>query len=187
MKTQKTLRRSKQAGFIQGAVLFGLLLISLIVGAFALANRGPSDATPEQNSVYANTIVKLASDINDASIRYGMNYNLSTMTLDDVAATGLYDPAKGLASRATTQAQAMTSNTAGDFALSSAMTLAGATTTQSVVLSGVTSGVCTAINRVIWTDAINSTPPTMAATNARREGCALVGTVPTYYKILKSS
>lgn len=35
------LRKQKQAGFIQAALLFGIALMTAVLGGFALANRSP--------------------------------------------------------------------------------------------------------------------------------------------------
>lgn len=60
---KKTLSKNQlNRGFIQGAVLFGLLILSLVVGAFALANRGNSqNASTEPDKVNAAAVLAALS------------------------------------------------------------------------------------------------------------------------------
>ena len=56
--------RRRQGGFIQGAILFALVIIAVVVAAFSLANRDSSNsADNEQARVNAAFVLKVGSDI----------------------------------------------------------------------------------------------------------------------------
>ena len=56
--------RRRQGGFIQGAILFALVIIAVVVAAFSLANRDSnSNADAETARVAATLVLKTGSDI----------------------------------------------------------------------------------------------------------------------------
>ncbi|NJM31891.1 MAG: hypothetical protein HC848_02075 [Limnobacter sp.] len=100
---KQTMPHSHQAGFIQAALLFGIALMTAILGGFALANRTPTGATDtEEAKVNASVILKQASDLRDGVQRYAVDFGstavTSTMTFNSTATTGLFDPAARYAS-----------------------------------------------------------------------------------------
>lgn len=181
----------KQSGMIQGAILFGLAILAIVIGAFALANRStPSNTSNESNKVNASTIIKIGNDFSDAVTRYGMDYDLAAMTLDQVAATGLYDPAKGIAPSpfigpkdgTTTPSTAYTFETTGYI-----ITGQGddANSEFVVALSGVTTPVCQQIERILRNTPITDAIPTTLG--GRVEGCVDDSGTNTYYKMVRAN
>jgi hypothetical protein len=56
--------RRRQGGFIQGAILFALVIIAVVVAAFSLANRdSQNNADNEQARVNGAFVLKVGSDI----------------------------------------------------------------------------------------------------------------------------
>jgi len=56
--------RRRQGGFIQGAILFALVIIAVVVAAFSLANRdSTNNADNEQARVNASFVLKVGSDM----------------------------------------------------------------------------------------------------------------------------
>jgi hypothetical protein len=56
--------RRRQGGFIQGAILFALVIIAVVVAAFSLANRdSQNNADTEQARVNSAYVLKVGSDI----------------------------------------------------------------------------------------------------------------------------
>jgi hypothetical protein len=56
--------RRRQGGFIQGAILFALVIIAVVVAAFSLANRdSQSSADSEQARVNASFVLKVGNDL----------------------------------------------------------------------------------------------------------------------------
>ena len=97
------LRKQKQTGFIQAALLFGIALMTAVLGGFALANRSPTSQTDvEQAKVNASVILKQASDLRDGVARYSSDFGSSAVqTALDFSNTtnqGLFDPAARYAS-----------------------------------------------------------------------------------------
>lgn len=87
----------KQQGFIQAALLFGIALMTAILGGFALANRSPTSQTDvEQAKVNASVILKQGSDLRDGVGRYASDFGasavLSTLDFSADAGIGLFDP-----------------------------------------------------------------------------------------------
>tara|TARA_Y100000815_G_C13319353_1_gene491701 strand:- start:628 stop:1320 length:693 start_codon:yes stop_codon:yes gene_type:complete len=97
------LRKQKQAGFIQAALLFGIALMTAVLGGFALANRSPTSQTDvEQAKVNASVILKQASDLRDGVARYSSDFGSSavqsTLDFSNTANQGLFDPTARYAS-----------------------------------------------------------------------------------------
>lgn len=96
-------QKSAQSGFIQAALLFGIALMTAVLGGFALANRSPTSQTDvEQAKVNASVILKQASDLRDGVARYSSDFGSSavetTMDFTNAVGVGLFDPAARYAS-----------------------------------------------------------------------------------------
>jgi hypothetical protein len=60
----------RQGGFIQGAILFALVIIAVVVAAFSLANRdNQNNADTEQARVNASFMLKVGNDLQSAVSR----------------------------------------------------------------------------------------------------------------------
>ncbi len=84
------LRVSKQQGFIQAVLLFGIALMTIVLAGFALANRNPSGNLNEQESkVIAGIVLQQATTLASAINAYMADYNQSrvvaSMTFTDTA------------------------------------------------------------------------------------------------------
>lgn len=93
----------RERGFIQAALLFGIALMTAVLGGFALANRTPTSQTDaEEAKVNASVILKQASDLRDGVQRFsadeGSQAVLDTMTFDTSTTTGLFDATSRYAS-----------------------------------------------------------------------------------------
>lgn len=177
--------RSSQGGMIQGAILFGLAILAIVIGAFALANRSaPSNTSNESNKVNASAVIKLGGDMADAINRYSLNYDVSTMVTDD-SADGLYEPAKGLASRfvgpdaaTTTVGEAFTFEKGGDY-------VGGAAGNQEAIqLANMKEDVCKQIERILYGTPITTPIPSDA--NGRSEGCWAGSGNFYYFKVIRT-
>jgi hypothetical protein len=96
-------KRPAQSGFIQAALLFGIALMTAVLGGFALANRSPTSQTDvEQAKVNASVILKQASDLRDGVARFSSDFGSSSvsssMTFESTGPNGLFDPAARYAS-----------------------------------------------------------------------------------------
>ena len=188
---QMSKRPSKQGGFILGYVLLGVLLISAVIAAIARANTGPSpQASGESNKLYANTVVKIGNDLRDASIRFASDRDINSMKLDTTSGIGLYDPALALAVDVKVPGKAAA---AGGSDFSFGLDKTGITVTNlgtsgpeiAITATGLSDGVCSAINNVLYGDPVTTAIPD--AVGLRQEGCASVGTPAsnTYYKVVQ--
>lgn len=158
-----------QAGFIQAALLFGIALMTAVLGGFALANRSPTSQTDtEQAKVNASVILKQASDLRDGVARFASDFGSSAIasTLDFSTTTdvGLFDP---VARYASPQIMPTTAFAAGEDATikTPAATVAGhwyinkatagnglATTSADpmVILPGLRQDVCGRVNTLLY-------------------------------------
>jgi len=95
-------KQSAQSGFIQAALLFGIALMTAVLGGFALANRSPTSQTDvEQAKVNASVILKQASDLRDGVARFSSDFGSSAvlaMDFDIDPGVGLFEPAARYAS-----------------------------------------------------------------------------------------
>lgn len=194
--------RRRQGGFIQGAILFALVIIAVVVAAFSLANRdSQSNADTEQARVNASFMLKVGNDMQSAVSR----------AIADGAPPATI----------TTDVQLNASNTAGKVSLfdttlrylaepqfptsllaaagtpisygwqSRAVTGVGGTATEAIVtMSGVADAVCKRINTTANGTLVTAAlPATVAAavlapegeTNGWREGCVTGG---TYFRVV---
>lgn len=78
--------RRRQGGFIQGAILFALVIIAVVVAAFSLANRdSQSSADTEQARVNASFVLKVGNDL-----QTGINRAIADgLTPDKLVASGV--------------------------------------------------------------------------------------------------
>lgn len=161
-----------QAGFIQAALLFGIALMTAVLGGFALANRSPTSQTDvEQAKVNASVILKQGSDLRDGVARYASDFGSSSVTgpLDFSITTGvgLFDPDARYASPQIMPTTAFangedtsikapgspTPNVAGHWYLNKATvgnTLATAAADPMVVLPGLRDDVCGRVNTLLY-------------------------------------
>lgn len=191
-KFQSTRKPANQGGFILGYVLLGIVLISVVIAALARANASasPTGGT-EANKMYANTVVKIGNDLRDAATRYASDRDIAAMTMDAVTGTGLYDPALSLSTEVTVPAKATAAGGTVDahFAFDkSDIVVSGmgtAAAEPSITVSGLSDGVCRAINNVLFSDSVTLALPT--AVGIRQEGCAALTTPAgnTYYKVIQ--
>lgn len=91
-----------QQGFIQAALLFGIALMTAVLGGFALANRTPTSQTDvEQAKVNASVILKQGSDLRDGVQRYASDNGSAAVkeTMDfSIGNAGLFNPTNRYAS-----------------------------------------------------------------------------------------
>lgn len=189
-------RRAGQRGFIQGAILFALALIGILVAAFATSNQGVSTQTDsEEARVNASLIIKAGSDVQDAVNRaIADRIDLSVIEIASSAASpaiALFDPALRFGTLPTLTAAMSFDNDVTDLVWSQdaiAVPGVGDGATDLVVqLAGVSQVVCRRIEAAVQNSAFNPTtalPSTIG--NGRREGCiaaADTGTA-TYYRVV---
>jgi hypothetical protein len=93
--------RRRQGGFIQGAILFALVIIAVVVAAFSLANRdSQNNADTEQARVNSAYVLKVGSDIQNGINRATadgfppaeLGTNLVLLTEADEGELSLFDP-----------------------------------------------------------------------------------------------
>lgn len=164
-----SLRKQKQAGFIQAALLFGIALMTAVLGGFALANRSPTSQTDvEQAKVNASVILKQASDLRDGVARYSSDFGSSavqsTLDFSNTTNQGLFDPVARyaspqimptttFASGEDTTIKAPTAASAGHWYINK-VTVGNALATGSadpmVILPGLRSDVCGRVNTLLY-------------------------------------
>lgn len=183
--------RPHQGGFIQAALLFGIALMTAILGGFALANRSPTSQTDvEQAKVNASVILKQASDLRDGVGRYASDFGasavVSTMNFTNTTGVGLFDPAARYASpqvmptSAFTAAKAIatpSANAAGHWNLNKGTPgndLGTAAADPMVVLSGLRQDVCGRVNTLLYG---SSAIPTAGGTVANFTGASSDGQI----------
>ena len=206
--------RRRQGGFIQGAILFALVIIAVVVAAFSLANRdSQSNADSEQARVNASFLLKVGNDIQSgisravadgfppANLGTGIIFNKDPSTETEI---NLFDtslryvsrpqfPPTALATASTTQPFMGTDNE-GTLATAS-MTLAAVTGVGNtlereaiVLVPGLKDDVCKRINvtanGAIVTAPIPSDEPGTGDVAAWREGCFNDGTVNVYFRVV---
>lgn len=200
--------RRRQGGFIQGAILFALVIIAVVVAAFSLANRdSQNNADTEQARVNATFVLKVGNDLQSAvnrAIADGMlPADVSTkIKLDQSTSSGsvvnLFDPNLKYLTRPEFPASALSGTTqpfrgtdgvgtgalAGfetDTALNNVGSVSGA---EAIIkFSGIKEEVCKRVNTTVNGTLVTASPPaTLSAavggTNLWREGC--YGSSPTF-------
>lgn len=165
---ETSLRQQKQAGFIQAALLFGIALMTAVLGGFALANRSPTSQTDiEQAKVNASVILKQASDLRDGVARYSSDFGSSavlTMDFSNTAEQGLFDPSaryaspqimptSAFATGADTTIKPPTASSAGHWYINKATAgklLATAKEDPMVILPDLREDVCGRVNTLLY-------------------------------------
>ncbi|MDX1668439.1 MAG: hypothetical protein R3194_03385 [Limnobacter sp.] len=184
MKISETMRRRKEGGFIQAALLFGIALMTAVLGGFALANRTPTSQTDaEEAKVNASVILKQASDLRDGVQRYsadeGAQAVIDSMTFDTSTTTGLFDatsryaspqimPRSAFASAdySTVVATATTNWSAAHWRVNKTVTLLDMGTAAGVdpivVIANVADLVCTRLNQLLYGEAFANPTSSLA-------------------------
>lgn len=179
-------KQSAQSGFIQAALLFGIALMTAVLGGFALANRSPTSQTDvEQAKVNASVILKQASDLRDGVARYSSDFGSSavkdTMTFASTGPAGLFDPAARYASPQIMPSAAfdvVSDSTADDIKAPGALVaghwylnrttpgdgLGGVGPDPMVVLPNLREDVCARVNTLLY--GVNTIPASTAALTA---------------------
>lgn len=199
--------RRRQGGFIQGAILFALVIIAVVVAAFSLANRdSQSSADSEQARVNASFVLKVGNDIQtgvNRAVADGLQPDqlVSKLGLAKAAPTGglvLFDPTlkymvrpqfppTALASSSTAQPFIGsdgdgTGATASLVATAAGLTGVGGSLKEVIVkVPGLKKDVCSRINVTTNGALVTDTIPTSITT---REGCADESGVYTYYRVV---
>lgn len=188
----------KQDGFIQAALLFGIALMTAVLGGFALANRTPTSQTDtEEAKVNASVILKQASDLRDGVQRFsadeGSQAVLDTMTFDNSTATGLFDATSRYASPQIMPRSTFASNSfstivntstanwsAAHWRLNKNVSLLDMGTNAGqdpiVVLANVSDLACSRLNQLLYGDSF--TTPTSSLAMATWAGSADGSTTP---------
>ena len=194
----------RQGGFIQGAILFALVIIAVVVAAFSLANQdNQTNADSEEARVNATYVLKVGNDIQAAvnrAIADGVNpaeVN-SDITFTNTSATGsvgLWDPNLRYLSAAPRFPASVQNGTTAP-ALSWAAPLstgAGGTLGEQVLqIANISRAVCWRINNVANDFLPNQAPPASLAaaillTPNWREGCFGdngAATAHTYFRVV---
>ena len=175
--------RRRQGGFIQGAILFALVIIAVVVAAFSLANRdNQSSADTEQARVNATFVLKVGNDLQSAinrAIADGLlPAEISTKVKFDASASSssvlnLFDqdlkylarpefPATALATSAVQPFLGTSGGTGATavFATDKALNNVGGTGKEVIVqVPGLAKAVCQRINTTVNGDLVTGTPP----------------------------
>ena len=193
--------RRRQGGFIQGAILFALVIIAVVVAAFSLANRDSNNsADTEQARVNASFVMKAGNDIQTAlsrAVADGLppaNINSTGVVFDNTASSAtvvnLFDtklryavrlqfPVTALATPSTAQPFAGTNITTGAGATASLTQVvidgAGGPDKEAVLLvPGLKEDVCRRVNVTannVLATAALPTAPNVSPAVGWREGC----------------
>lgn len=161
--------KHQQTGFIQAALLFGIALMTAVLGGFALANRSPTSQTDvEQAKVNASVILKQASDLRDGVARYSSDFGstavLDTLNFSTTANVGLFDanaryaspqimPTTAFAQGEPTAILPPTALSAGHWYINKVTpgnSLATVTPDPMVVLPGLRQDVCARVNTLLY-------------------------------------
>jgi hypothetical protein len=190
----------RQGGFIQGAILFALVILAVVVAAFSLASRDSnSSADTETARVGATLVLKTGSDIANGISRAVSDGLPAADVAGKLVLTGdpeagdldLFDTTLRYASRpeipenaladGTAAAQPFGAGTTGDEAaiLSSENVLGSETLAETILLvPGLTKLVCQRINNLANNLLVSDTPPASIAEalsadgeTPAREGC----------------
>ncbi|ABD72081.1 hypothetical protein Rfer_4395 (plasmid) [Rhodoferax ferrireducens T118] len=167
--------KSKQAGFMNALIMFGIALIVAMMGAWAVANRSSNtNSSTEQNKMSASVILKEASDFRDGFARaLSDGISPSTITFDMTAGTGLLQPSKGYASPQTAPIRAMdAAGTAANFVWNYTKLVKikdiGADTSNDymVTLGDLSLEVCQRLNNMLYNTDMATVPVTGVGTLA---------------------
>lgn len=198
--------RRRQGGFIQGAILFALVIIAVVVAAFSLANQdNQTSADSEQAKINAVYVLKVGTDIQSAvnrAIADGVNPALANtqISLSDVSdgtKVGLWDPSlRYLVSEPRFPPTSLSSGTAATFNFPAplAVTGVGGTNTEQIIEIGkISREVCRRINSTVNGVVVTANMPGSLATATSgtgfgwREGCYgtnTAGAAHTYFRVV---
>lgn len=178
--------KGKQRGFFVAPLLAVVFLAGIILVAFSNRSSTPKVSSNEDRVIALN-IVRVAGDLVDAINLFAQDYDFATMTLDNAAATGLYDPVKAITEKVTIAGKAATDGNAVDFVLNRATAVTGVGTSANddvLTLSGLRDALCQRINNQVSNAALTDAIPTAMSGN---EGCALIAGANVYYKVAKAN
>jgi hypothetical protein len=168
MKAPQALSNTKQSGFIQAVILFGIALIAAVIGAFALSGKGATKSTSsEEAKLAASTLIKQAGDLQEAVQRYrsdrggfaGMTFSTDPITdastglfnTTDRFATRLVGPTRGYVTKRSPNIEAVAGgNRFGSWILKKTLTLDTVAANWAVVTTGLTRDTCIRINNMIY-------------------------------------
>lgn len=154
-----------QRGFVQAAILFGLVVLMVVMAAFAIvSNSSQATAGQEEARVNSGVVIKQAADIKSALGRFiSDGLNPLTVTLDSNTTTGLYDPTRGFGSVPLPPVKSFESS-AYIWALNTHATVGGRASTI-VVLPGIKKDVAMRVNNILYNDPVAqpADAPTVAA------------------------
>lgn len=114
----------RQAGFIQGVLLFGIALLAVVIAAFSFSNKSSSNSTAaEEAKTYASTIISHGNSIKSATERFRLDRGglfsqadgtltlTNLMDFTDNQYKGLYNVNDRFITALTVQPKAYTNNT----------------------------------------------------------------------------
>jgi hypothetical protein len=187
----------RQGGFIQGAILFALVIIAVVVAAFSLANRdNQTSADTEQARVNASFVLKVGNDLQSAvsrAIADGAQPDRVTLDLafaDTSSGTsvGLFDPALRYLSQPSYPVTALSATSVTYGWQSRVISGVGGGATEAILtVAGLDEAVCARINTTANGTLVTAAPPAtvqaaIALTPAWREGCVGTGAGSTYFR-----
>lgn len=204
--------RRRQGGFIQGAILFALVIIAVVVAAFSLANRdSQNNADTEQARVNATFVLKVGNDLQSAvnrAIADGMlpsdvsakiklkdeasgsgqvnlfDTSLKYLTRPEFPGTALVDASK----QPFRGSDGLGKDGTGGFETDSPLDDVGGAGNEAIIkFSGIKKEVCQRVNTTVNGTLVTAAPPgTFAAaiggTNLWREGCYGSSSPYTYFR-----
>jgi hypothetical protein len=199
--------RRRQGGFIQGAILFALVIIAVVVAAFSLANRdSQSSADSEQARVNASFVLKVGNDLQTginraiadgfapANLEDDMVFNNSA---SDGTTLNLFDPTLKYMVRPQFPNTALVAGGAQPFLdgatndaawqVTAITDVGGADADAVVTVTGLKEDVCKRINVTANGVLVSADIPTAIDTGASegwREGCYESGTDFVYFRVV---
>ena len=196
--------RRRQGGFIQGAILFALVIIAVVVAAFSLANRdSQSSADSEQARVNASFVLKVGNDLQtgvNRAIADGFPAkDVKGKLVFKTAATGeldLFDSTLKYLIRPQFPTTALQDPTKQPFdattplATFSANVVVGAGSGDKetiIAVSNLKEDVCKRINVTTNGKLVTDAPDTtlaLAVAAGKREGCVGSGTAFSYFRVV---
>ena len=197
--------RRRQGGFIQGAILFALVIIAVVVAAFSLANRdSQNNADTEQARVNSAYVLKVGSDIQNGINRatadgfppadLGTKLLLETDADETSGELSLFDPNLRYTARPQFPTTALVDATAQPFGdaetgeeatatlnLQVAPSVGGGDQDVVLLITNLREDVCKRINVSTNNVLVTATLPTDVA---GREGCYTDSTNFIYYRVV---
>jgi hypothetical protein len=194
----------RQGGFIQGAILFALVIIAVVVAAFSLASQdNQTNADSEEARVNATYVLKVGTDIGSAvnrAIADGVspavaNTQITFTNASDSIAVGLWDPQLRYLSAEPRFPDAALAVSGVDpvYSWVAPVALAGigaAGVEQVVQIDGIATAVCQRVNNIVNGLVVSAplpgTLPAAAAVDgvSWREGCIAGVDAGTYFRVV---